>query len=205
MMPCTTQLYENYDTINRRQSRNQVPGTNNQVSQIMNCVYGRQSKSPSPVNKRTINEEHDASTAEQSFGLVNLQNNSIEDINACEDGLLSCYSNHRASSNKLQRVSQYIQSLPDRPIIDTVAPSDKVIACLEEQAVSTPDSGSPTVQSEETSSPIPPPPPAPPDPPIHSLTDLLLKKDGQTTGEKIFSVLRSFTSQSYIDTAEFCK
>lgn len=55
-------------------------------------------------------------------------------------------------------------------------------------------------KEDPASSPVPPPPPAPPDPPKDKTP-----KNGLTTGERIFSALRSVTSQSYIDASEFYK
>ncbi|XP_066593086.1 uncharacterized protein Syt12 isoform X2 [Prorops nasuta] len=92
-----------------------------------------------------------------------------------------------SKTEDLQRVSQYIQSLPDHPY-----------EALNNHSMYVDESnGSTKVSNESASSPVPPPP-APPDPPQDSL-----KKNGPTTGERIFSALRSVTSQSYIDASEF--
>lgn len=48
------------------------------------------------------------------------------------------------------------------------------------------------------------PPPAPPDP-SNEGNNAVLRKNGPTTGERIFNALRSVTSQSYIDASEFYK
>ncbi|XP_058807672.1 uncharacterized protein LOC131673590 [Phymastichus coffea] len=74
----------------------------------------------------------------------------------------------------LDRITRYIQSLPDSAdFYDDEAASD-----------------------EPASSAAPPPPPPPPAPPD--------KADQEpTTGERIFKALRAVTSQSYIDASEF--
>lgn len=107
-----------------------------------------------------------------------------------------------SKSQELQRVSQYIQSLPDFPIYDstnefqTFQDQEPIFFANEIQ-----ESISETkATSESASSPIPPPPPAPPDPPQE-----IMQKSSPTTGERIFNALRSVTSQSYIDASEFYK
>ncbi|CAD1475102.1 unnamed protein product, partial [Heterotrigona itama] len=102
-------------------------------------------------------------------------------------------------SQGLQKVSQYIQSLPDLPIYNSI---NELALHQDQDRVLYDDTiqesiNALKVNSETASSPIPPPP-APPDPPKD-----VPKKNGQTTGERIFNALRLVTSQSYIDASEF--
>lgn len=117
-----------------------------------------------------------------------------------------------------QRVSQYIESLPDlADAYDT--------ASTESSSVGVPGTGQDDQEAmyrrldqlhhdyhqdvssidrratQMTSESPPPPPPAPPDVP----RDLVGQSSAPTTGERIFSALRSVTSQSYIDASEFYK
>ncbi|XP_076760783.1 uncharacterized protein LOC143429184 [Xylocopa sonorina] len=107
-------------------------------------------------------------------------------------------------SEGLQKVSQYIQSLPDLPIYETINElglGEHQDACCTDHMLygdTIQESISAMkVNSESASSPVPPPP-APPDPPKD-----VPKKNGLTTGERIFNALRLVTSQSYIDASEF--
>ncbi|KZC07584.1 Synaptotagmin-12 [Dufourea novaeangliae] len=104
-------------------------------------------------------------------------------------------------SQGLQKVSQYIRSLPDLPIYDSMNElelhqnQDHVM--YDDDTIAEPINGM-NFNSDSTPSPVPPPPPAPPDP----LQDVP-KKDGQTTGERIFNALRLVTSQGYMDGSKF--
>ncbi|XP_043289870.1 uncharacterized protein [Venturia canescens] len=115
-----------------------------------------------------------------------------------------------------QRVSQYIESLPDlADVYDTASTESSSVGVpssrQDEQEtiyrrlddlhhdyhkdVTSIDRGT----NQLTSDSPPPPPPAPPD----VARDLIGHNSAPTTGERIFSALRSVTSQSYIDASEF--
>ncbi|XP_017792561.1 PREDICTED: uncharacterized protein LOC108574471 [Habropoda laboriosa] len=102
-------------------------------------------------------------------------------------------------SQGLQKVSQYIQSLPDLPIYGTM----NELTELHEQDRLLYDEtiqqsiNAMKVNSDTASSPVPPPP-APPDPP-----EDVPKKNGPTTGEIIFNAFKRVTTQRYIDASEF--
>ncbi|XP_023245465.1 uncharacterized protein LOC106637445 [Copidosoma floridanum] len=102
---------------------------------------------------------------------------------------------HRGSRNNLQdleRITRYIQSLPDVP----PGPADGDM--FEHPGPTTDDEG----DDDEPASPAAaPPPPAPPDP--HPGEEQQVVSHEPTTGEKIFKALRAVTSQSYIDASEF--
>ena len=101
---------------------------------------------------------------------------------------------HRVPSTRnlqdLERITRYIQSLPDAPL--PPSPGQQNSGFFDDV-----DDGE---RSEEAASPAAPPPPAPPD-------NSNQQKDSPepTTGEKIFKALRAVTSQSYIDASEFYK
>lgn len=101
----------------------------------------------------------------------------------------------------MQKVSQYIRSLPELPIYDTMNELDLHQDQDHVWCDDTMDGSidAMKVNGHSASSPVPPPP-APPDP-----LDDVPKKNEPTTGERIFNALRLFTSQSYIDASEFYK
>ncbi|XP_044018276.1 uncharacterized protein LOC122859021 isoform X2 [Aphidius gifuensis] len=103
----------------------------------------------------------------------------------------------------LQRVSQYIQSLPDLPIYDTIDDhcddehDDTKQTTYHDYFNNHQSNGN----NDDKFSYNSVPPPAPPDPINHHLD--IHTKNTPTTGERIFSALRSVSSQSYIDASEF--
>lgn len=119
------------------------------------------------------------------------------------------HSDLSSKAQDLQRVSQYIQSLPDLPIYhhheatsELAQPRSATVrdhSMLFANAVQGSGHGQGKTSDTSASSPVPPPPPAPPDPPQESA------KKSPTTGERIFSALSALTSRSYIDASEFYK
>ncbi|XP_076641259.1 uncharacterized protein LOC143352547 [Halictus rubicundus] len=95
-----------------------------------------------------------------------------------------------------QKVSQYIRSLPDLPVYDTMNELDQDHVLFDDTI---PESiNMMNFTSDATPSPVPPP--APPDP----LQDVP-KKNGKITGERIFNALRMFTIGNSIDKSKFYK
>lgn len=172
----------------------------NSTSQtIMESIYGPQTLCKMLQNAQNLENELDRRNNEvQSIEMTPFRSSTLQ------DDVGTSYLYHDNSSNAgLQRVSQYIQSLPDHPAFDTINDHTSITHQDREQILYADDMqaqiNSSKVSSESASSPVPPPP-APPDPP----TDVL-KKNEPTTGERIFNALRSVTSQSYIDASEFYK
>ncbi|XP_078049750.1 uncharacterized protein LOC144476542 isoform X2 [Augochlora pura] len=98
-------------------------------------------------------------------------------------------------SQGLQKVSQYIRSLPVLPVYDTMNELDQDHGFFDDAI---PESiNMMNFNSDSTPSPVPPPP-APPDP----LQDVP-KKNGKTTGEMIFNALKLFTLHNSIDQSKF--
>ncbi|XP_046830240.1 uncharacterized protein LOC124429248 [Vespa crabro] len=166
----------------------------NSTSQtIMESIYGPQTLCKMLQNAQNLENELDRRNNEiQSIEMTPFRSSTLQ------NDVGSSYLYHDNSSNTgLQRVSQYIQSLPDHPAFDTIndhtSEREQILYADDMQA----QINSSKINSESASSPVPPPP-APPDPP----TDVL-KKNEPTTGERIFNALRSVTSQSYIDASEF--
>ncbi|KAK2579746.1 hypothetical protein KPH14_011087 [Odynerus spinipes] len=203
--------YTGYDVVQRshplrQHVRNESRGSpnsfgianhSNSTSQtIMESIYGPQTVCKMLQNAQTLENDLDRRNNEvQSIEMTPFRSS------AFQDDVGSSYLFHEnTSSNGLQRVSQYIQSLPDHSAFDTINDHASIHSereqilyndAMQDQIVTS------KVSSESASSPVPPPP-APPDPP----TDVH-KKNGPTTGERIFNALRSVTSQSYIDASEF--
>ncbi|RLU24754.1 hypothetical protein DMN91_002844 [Ooceraea biroi] len=204
--------YGNYDIVQRnhvartyaRNESRSLPASysatnsssSNVASQmIMESIYGPQTVSKMLQNSEELNGDLNRKSS-------NLQN-SIEmtpfkSMSTGHQHDMDLYGFHSGLSKAqdLQRVSQYIQSLPDLPIYEPLnelqaRPSRELFASTIQGGVET------KIAGESTSSPVPPPPPAPPDPPQE------ITKKSPTTGERIFSALRSVTSQSYIDASEF--
>ncbi|XP_043486029.1 uncharacterized protein LOC122513677 isoform X1 [Polistes fuscatus] len=171
--------------------------TNSTSQTIMESIYGPQTLCKMLQNAQNLENELDRRNNEvQSIEMTPFRSSTLQ------DDVGTSYLYHDNSSNTgLQRVSQYIQSLPDHPAFDTINDHTSITHQDQEQILYADamqaQMNSSKVNSESASSPIPPPP-APPDPP----TDVL-KKNGPTTGERIFNALRSVTSQSYIDASEF--
>lgn len=167
---------------------------------IMESIYGPQTISKMLQNSEELNGDLNRKNSDmQNIEMTPFKNTSghQEDIDS--------YTFHSdlSKSHDLQRVSQYIQSLPDLPVYESMSElqtrsnreSILFASAIQESIVD-----ETKIESESALSPIPPPP-APPDPSPQEIT----KKNSPTTGERIFSALRSVTSQSYIDASEFYK
>ncbi|KAG7206386.1 hypothetical protein KM043_003750 [Ampulex compressa] len=164
-----------------------TPNSANSTSQtIMESIYGPEALTKMLHGAQSLGNDLDRKSNEaQSIEMTPFRSSSLqEDIG-------SAYLFREAQG--LQRVSQYIQSLPDLPIYESVN-EHSMHQTREQMHYSEGINGR---KPASASSPVPPPP-APPDPPKS-----ISKKNGPTTGERIFSALRSVTSQSYIDASEF--
>ncbi|XP_034952080.1 uncharacterized protein [Chelonus insularis] len=167
-------------------SFNFINSNNSNSQNIMESIYGPQAVTKLLQNSQIYN--NDLGTKDdgtQSIEMTPFRNTAVFP----EDLSYEIHANSKIQG--LQRVSQYIQSLPDVPIYDSM--SDQA---HEDQIE---DDGTLTPNDNELA-PSPVPPPAPPDP---SNSVDMNRKNGLTTGERIFSALRSVTSQSYIDASEF--
>lgn len=172
-----------------------MANSSNAASQtIMESIYGPEELSKMLQSTQSLGNDLDHKSNEmQSIEMTPFRSSSFQE-NIGPSYLFR-------ESQGLQKVSQYIQSLPDLPIYDSInelglhEDQDRVLYddTIQESI------NAMKVNSETASSPIPPPP-APPDPPKD-----VPKKNGQTTGERIFNALRLVTSQSYIDASEFYK
>lgn len=210
--------YAGYDVVKRthqfrqQHARNESRGSpsafglanhsNSTTSQtIMESIYGPQTLCKMLHDSQNLENELDRRGNDlQSIEMTPFRGSNVQ------DDLGTSYLYHDNTSNAdLQRVSQYIQSLPDHPAFDAINDHPSIAHQDREQMIYTEDVQGQIIDSskhhnnESASSPVPPPP-APPDPP----TDVH-KKNGPTTGERIFNALRSVTSQSYIDASEFYK
>ena len=168
---------------------------NTTTQTIMESAYRPQTVSKMLQNAQDLSSHLTQKVNEiQSIEMVPFRSNT-----PIQEDSLGNYSLQNYSPTKLQglqRVSQYIQSLPDRPTyeksynhIPNQEPHEGFY--LDIDSMSSPNATSPV------------PPPAPPDPPPNSGS--MLRKNSPTTGERIFNALRSVTSQSYIDASEFYK
>ncbi|XP_043520314.1 uncharacterized protein LOC122534076 isoform X2 [Frieseomelitta varia] len=170
-----------------------MTNSSNAASQTtMESIYGSEELSKMLQSTQSLGNDLDRKSNEmQSIEMTPFRSSSLQE-NIGPSYLFR-------ESQGLQKVSQYIQSLPDLPIYDSInelglhQDQDRVLYddTIQESINAL------KVNSETASSPIPPPP-APPDPPKD-----VPKKNGQTTGERIFNALRLVTSQSYIDASEF--
>lgn len=205
------QPYGSYDIVQRNNTiqhvRNDSKGLNN--------GFGLQ-KCPNTTPQTVRESMYRAHTVSKMLqNAQNLSNNLSQKVNEMqsiemipfrnskfvEESSLGTYNLHSSPSKiqGLQRVSQYIQSLPDRPTYQS--PHYHLSHREHEEYLLHIDSlPSPNEVVDIASSPVPPP--APPDPPN---SESLLRKSNPTTGERIFNALRSVTSQSYIDASEFYK
>ncbi|PBC34648.1 Synaptotagmin-12 [Apis cerana cerana] len=170
-----------------------MTNSSNAASQtIMESIYGSEELSKMLQSTQSLGNDLDHKSNEmQSIEMTPFRSSSLQD-NIGPSYLFR-------ESQGLQKVSQYIQSLPDLPIYDSI---NELGLHQDQDRVLYDDTIQESINalkvSEAVSSPIPPPPPAPPDPPKE-----MPKKNGQTTGERIFNALRLVTSQSYIDASEF--
>ncbi|XP_054000844.1 uncharacterized protein LOC128888198 [Hylaeus anthracinus] len=170
-----------------------MTNSSNAASQtIMESIYGPAALSKMLQSTQSLGNDLDRKSNEmQSIEMTPFRSSSLQnDIDA---------SYLFRESQGLQKVSQYIQSLPDLPIYGSM---NELALHQDQEHVLYDDTMPDSIDalkfnSESASSPVPPPP-APPDPPKD-----LSKKNGPTTGEKIFNALRLVTSQSYIDAPKF--
>ncbi|XP_029055887.1 uncharacterized protein LOC114882891 [Osmia bicornis bicornis] len=196
--------YGNYDIVQRghmvrQHVRNDSRGSpssfgmtnsSNATSQtIMESIYGPEALSKMLQSTQSLGNDLDHKSNElQSIEMTPFRSCSLQ------DDIGSSYLFRE--SQGLQKVSQYIQSLPDLPIYDSM---NEYALHQDQDHVLYDDTiqQSIKVNSDSASSPIPPPP-APPDP-----AKDVPKKSEPTTGERIFNALRLVTSQSYIDASDF--
>lgn len=196
----TITTYAGYDSVPKNQHpvrqhvRNDSRGSyssfnfansNNSTAQtIMESIYGPQAATKLLQNSQNYCND----LTKKNENLQSIEMTPFGNSNVFQDELnFGIHGN--AKIQGLQRVSQYIQSLPDVPPYDSM--SDQTQDQTEDEGGITP------ADNEMAVSPVPPP--APPDPPDNP------RKNVPTTGERIFSALRSVTSQSYIDASEFYK
>lgn len=182
---------------------NSLSATNssNAASQmIMESIYGPQTVSKMLQNSDELNGDHNRKNSD----MQNIEMTPFKSTVSGHQEDVDSYIFHGAlsKSQDLQRVSQYIQSLPDFPVYEPVNEIQAYTSresILFANAIQGSIGDDAKIMSDSASSPIPPPP-APPDPPQE-----IPKKSSPTTGERIFSALRSVTTQSYIDASEFYK
>ncbi|XP_011641005.1 uncharacterized protein LOC105429607 isoform X2 [Pogonomyrmex barbatus] len=180
---------DNFNSTNSLNATNQM---------MMESTYGPQTVSKMLQSSEELNGDLNRKNSDiQNIEMTPFKNTSGHQEN------IDPYIFHSSlsKSHDLQRVSQYIQSLPDLPVYESMnelqtRPNREPI--LFTSAIQGSIVDETKMASESVSSPIPPPPPAPPDP-----SQEITKKSSPTTGERIFSALRSVTSQSYIDASEF--
>ncbi|XP_012528918.2 uncharacterized protein LOC105832480 [Monomorium pharaonis] len=181
-------------------SFNTTHSSNATNQMIMESIYG-----PQTISKMLQNsEELNADLNRKNSNMQNIEMTPFKSTSGHQEDVdpYAFHSDLSSKSHDLQRVSQYIQSLPDLPVYESVnelqARSNRE-SILFANAIQESIVDETKIASESAMSPVPPPPPAPPDPPSQEIT----KKTSPTTGERIFSALRSVTSQSYIDASEF--
>lgn len=204
--------YGSYDIVQRNNTarqhlKNDCRGLNsdfesqncssNTTQLIMDSMYRSQNVSKILQNAQDLSNNLTQKMSKmQSIEMIPFRNSKTIDKNSLGNySLQSCPTKLQG----LQRVSQYIQSLPDRSTYEmthnqlTHHEHDELFLNIESLP-------SPNEVVDIASSPVPPP--APPDP---SNSESRLRKRSPTTGERIFNALRSVTSQSYIDASEFYK
>lgn len=172
---------------------------NNKTQLIMESMYRSQNVSRMLQNAQDLSDNMIPKVNNlQNIEMIPFRNSKSGEKNSLEN-----YSLHSSPSKLqgLQRVSQYIQSLPDRSTYE-ISQNDLFHHDHNELFLHIDSMPSPNEVVDSASSPVPPPPPAPPDP---SDSESRLRKRSPTTGERIFNALRSVTSQSYIDASEFYK
>ncbi|XP_024885446.1 uncharacterized protein LOC112463326 isoform X1 [Temnothorax curvispinosus] len=164
---------------------------------IMESIYGPQTISKMLQNSEELNGDLNRKNSD----MQNIEMTPFKSISGHQEDIDSyMFHSDLSKSHDLQRVSQYIQSLPDLPVYESMnelqARSNRE-SILFASAIQESIVDETKIANESALSPIPPPP-APPDP-----SQEITKKSSPTTGERIFSALRSVTSQSYIDASEF--
>ncbi|XP_017891296.1 uncharacterized protein LOC108631686 [Ceratina calcarata] len=168
-----------------------MTNSSNTASQtMMESIYGSEELSKMLQSAQNLSDDLDRKCSE-------MQSIEMTPFRSLQEDIGSSYLFREPQG--LQKVSQYIQSLPDFPVYD---PMNELGLHQDQDRVHYDDAiqgsiNAMKVNGDSASSPIPPPP-APPDPP----TDVP-KKNEPTTGERIFNALRLVTSQSYIDASEF--
>ncbi|CAK9826272.1 SYT12 [Anthophora retusa] len=170
-----------------------MTNSSNAASQtIVESIYGPEMLSKMFQSTQSLGNDLDHKNNEiQSIEMTPFRSSNLQ------DDISSSYLYR--DSQGLQKVSQYIQSLPDLPIYDSMnelnihQDQDRLLYddTIQESI------NAMKVNSDSASSPIPPPP-APPDPP-----EDVPKKNGPTTGEIIFNAFKRVTTQRYIDASEF--
>jgi len=197
--------YDSYEIVHvvRPYARNESKGLSNSfnttnssnANQIIMepMVYGSQITSKMLQNSEKLNDDLNRKNSD----MQNIEMTPFKNMSGQENIDSFMFHNNLSKSHDLQRVSQYIQSLPDLPVYEPInnlqarSNHESILfaSVIEESIDET------KIANESNLSPIPPPP-APPD---------LSHKKSPTTGERIFSALRSVTSQSYINASEFYK
>ncbi|KAL6422250.1 hypothetical protein ACFW04_010924 [Cataglyphis niger] len=190
--------YARNDSRGVSNSLSSATNSSNAASQmIMESIYGPQTVSKMLQNSDELNGDHNRKNSDTQNIEMTPFKSTVSD-----QEIVDPYVFHGAlsKSQDFQRVSQYIQSLPDFPVYE---PANELQAYANRESILFANAIHGSIEdetkitSESASSPIPPPP-APPDPPQD-----IPKKNSPTTGERIFSALRSVTTQSYIDASEF--
>lgn len=180
---------DSFNTTNSSNSTNQM---------IMESIYGPQTISKMLQNSEELNGDLNRKNSD----MQNIEMTPFKNTSDHQDDIDSyIFHSDLSKSHNLQRVSQYIQSLPDLPVYESMnecQTRSNRESILFASTIQEPIVDETKIVSESILSPIPPPP-APPDPSQN------ITKKSPTTGERIFSALRSVTSQSYIDASEFYK
>lgn len=201
--------YGNHRMYSQRNARSsQVNyGSSSTAQTIMESIYGPQAASKMLQSSQNVSElctigSGSQSQTENAIEMTPFRNQLHNVPEGCSHPLGQ---NSIAKSQGLQNVSQMIQTNQAAlySLYSQNTPQDhKTISQSTSKTRGSPNiSASPILSGSTLPSPVPPP--APPDPPIPGTA--LLRKNGPTTGERIFNALRSVTSQSYIDASEFYK
>lgn len=200
----------------RQKNKNDIPNTFNITNHTTQCIINN----TDIYDKKLSKNKYKKNSNNWDFNNIDWKNklsdNNIDKLTYKNSSIsqeeLTYTIPGNFESQGLQRVSQYIQSLPDLPIYDTM--DDQIIDDLDDDRkdgsiiyhdyLNHQANGNVDILSgnEHKFNYNSVPSPAPPDPINHSD---ILGKNGQTTGERIFSALRSVSSQSYIDASEFYK
>ncbi|XP_046430663.1 uncharacterized protein LOC124184703 [Neodiprion fabricii] len=198
-----------------RSSLSGYAGGSSTAQTIMESIYGPQAASKMLQNGQNgtetscCNSQGGGSSQNQSLIEMTPFRAQLQNVPEGEAGASHTIGhNTMAKSQGFQNASQMMQS--KQPAIysfyagqnsQTTAQDHKTISQSTSKGRGLQDNASVSSLLSDNPHPGPVPPPAPPDPPNggHST----LRKNGPTTGERIFNALRSVTSQSYIDASEF--
>ncbi|KAK0076421.1 hypothetical protein PV325_005395, partial [Microctonus aethiopoides] len=143
------------------------------------------------ITKLLQNSEiHSNDLRRRNENTQNIKMTTFRDSNVLQDEV-NCLIRENTKVQGSQRVSQYIQSLPDVINDDSLNNEAKYNLTRDEGEII---SG----EIERSLNHV-----RPPTPPESFSSMKILRKDELTTGERIFRALRSVTSQSYIDASEF--